>query len=182
MISSLQSVSRKSLTIIGLGNEYLTDDGLGVRVVRDLKKRLDADEAKFEELSIGGIQLLDYLAAAEECIIVDAIVSGSRPAGTLYRFIQSAEREDVHITSSHQIDLSQVLAFGKLMGAQLPKRLTVYGIEADDVTTFNDGCSTQVMNAIPKLVNLICKDIENSEHSPSSSDGEWQILHEIVTN
>jgi hydrogenase maturation protease len=180
--ASGQSSSPESLTIIGLGNEFLADDGVGIRVVRDLKKQLKLDGIVFEELSVGGIQLLDYIVGTEECIIIDAITSGTQPVGTLYRFIQDADHEPVKLTSSHQIDLSQVLALAKLLGAALPKKLTVYGIEAKDVTTFQDNCSNQVSSAIPRLVSLICRDINNDDSASPASVGAWQIIHDIGTN
>ena len=168
----------RPLTIIGLGNELLSDDGLGIRVVRSLRARLRDDRVAFEELSVGGLQLLDYVVGCRQCIIVDAIITGSHPPGTLYRFVQKADRDLVRLTSSHQIDLSQVLALAKLMGADLPEKLTVYGIEAEDVITFRDGCTDHVARAIPRLVDVICLDVEECIAAPSATAGEWQIIHE----
>jgi hydrogenase maturation protease len=172
----------KSLTIIGLGNEFLTDDGVGIRVVRELRNRLLVEGVVFEELSVGGLQLLDHIVGTEECIIIDAITSGVQPAGTLYRFIQDATHEPIKLTSSHQIDLSQVLSLAKLLGAALPKRLTVYGIEANDVTTFQDSCTNQVSSSIPRLVDLICRDINNDASASPACVGAWQIIQDIGTN
>ena len=180
--ASVISPYPKSLTIIGLGNEFLSDDGVGIRVVRELKNRLTLGSAAFEELSVGGLQLLDYLVGTEECVIVDAITSGLQPAGTLYRFIQDADHEPIKLTSSHQIDLSQVLSLAKLLGAALPKRLTVYGIEANDVTTFQDSCTNQVSSAIPRLVDLICRDITHDESASPACVGAWQTIEDVGTN
>jgi hydrogenase maturation protease len=151
---------RKPLTIIGLGNELLSDDGVGIRVVRALKERLHREDAVIEELSVGGLQLLDYIAGYDQCVIVDAMVTGDHPAGTMVRFIQSAAIEPVRPTSSHQIDLGQIVTLGGMLGIDLPTTLIVYGIEAGDVTTFQDGCTEAVAGALPALVEQIRRDLE----------------------
>jgi hydrogenase maturation protease len=112
---------------------------------------------------------------------VDAIISGKQPPGTLYRFVQSPDQEPVKLTSSHQIDLGQVLALAKLLGASLPAKLTVYGIEVSDITTFRDACTEEVSKAIPKLVDLICSDVQQNGMISRVCTGEWQVIDHLVT-
>lgn len=173
---------QRRLTIIGLGNEMLSDDGLGIKVVRELKNRLDDDSVAFEELSVGGLQLFDHLIGTEECIIVDAVKTGMQPAGTMLRIVQTADHEPVKLTSSHQIDLGQILGLARFMGAPLPKRLTVYGIEADDITTFQEQCTAQVSRAIPKLVDAICNDVQTDDAEHAADTDKWHIINDPVTD
>ena len=182
MLIPIQVPQKHHLTIIGLGNEMLSDDGLGIRVVRELKNRLGNRSVAFEELSVGGLQLFDYLAGTEECIIVDAIKTGTQPAGTLLRFVQTADSEPVTLSSSHQIDLGQILGLARFMGASLPKRLTVYGIEADDITTFRESCTEQVSKAIPKLVDAICSDVQTDRAEGTLSTDTWHIINDLATD
>jgi hydrogenase maturation protease len=176
------SKRRTPLTIIGLGNELLSDDGVGIRVVRELKTRLAPGVAAFEELSVGGLELLEYLVGSEQCVIIDALVTGRHPAGTAYRFIQKADRGPVTLTSSHQIDLAQVLSLAAMLGADLPRTLTVYGIEAADVTTFHDACTPAVSQAIPKVVDAVCRDLEGGERELRTRTGEWQIINDVCSD
>lgn len=170
----------KSLTIIGLGNELLSDDGAGIRVVRELKKRLGADAITFHELSVGGLQLLDYIVGHDHCIIVDAVVTGTHPPGTMLRFVQTADSEPVRLSSSHQVDLTQVVSLAQLFGADIPRRLVVYGIEAGDITTFRDGCTEEVSRAIPRLVEAICSDVEEESLACGTPAGAWQLIPDVV--
>jgi hydrogenase maturation protease len=169
-------------TIIGLGNEFLSDDGLGIMVVRDLRKRLPADTATFEELSIGGLELLDYITGYEECVIVDAIATGTRPPGTLYRCVQKDPESTVPMRSSHQIDLMQVVRLAGLLGAAVPRRIVLYGIEAGDVTTFHEGCTADVARAIPRLVHAICMDLQDPCLPSGDSPGTWQVVHHTLSD
>jgi hydrogenase maturation protease len=182
LMNSSPIPAEKPLTVIGLGNEFLCDDGVGIRVVRELRNRMPAGSAIFEELAVGGLQLMDYVAGYRECIIVDAISSGLRPPGTLFRYVQTPDDGPLSLSSSHQVDLGQVLAFAKLMGAALPERLTVYGVEVSDITTFHDGCTEEVAGAIPKLVDCICNDVRQGGMSTTARTGEWQTLDHPVTH
>lgn len=172
---------RKPLTIIGLGNEFLSDDGAGIRAVRELHERLAGESIAFEELAIGGLQLLDYLSDTDECIIIDAVASGAHPAGTLYRYTQEPDTRPIALSSSHQIDLGQVVGLAKILGGELPKRLRVYGVEVNDIVTFHDGCTDPVAAAIPTLVDIICHDLQDDSTNPQACPGEWEIIQELVT-
>ena len=172
--------TRRSLRIIGLGNEYLSDDGVGIQVVRELKHRLTQSDAVFEELSLGGLQLLDYLTGFETCVIIDAMVTGRHPPGTLFRFVQTAYHEPVTLSSSHQIDLGKVLSLAALMGADLPQTLIVYGIEAEDITTFRETCSEEVSRAVPQIVDVIFRDLDRGEQALLTVCGEWQVIHDPI--
>jgi len=166
-------------TVIGLGNEFLSDDGAGIRVVREVKNRLHAGhDIAFEELSLGGLGLLDYVTGYERCIIVDAVVTGVHPAGTLLRLLQTSDSTPVAISSSHQLDLAQVLALAALLGADIPDTVTVYGIEAQDVSTFHEGCTNEITRAIPRLVDAICTDLTVTGTDPPP--GIWQVIGDPV--
>jgi hydrogenase maturation protease len=113
-------------------------------------------------------------------MIIDAIVTGKHPAGTVYRFVQTENDEPVRLSSSHQIDLGQVVALAKLLGADVPQTLTVYAVEAGDVGTFHERCTEAVSNAIPRLVEAVCRDVEEGVQTPGCCPGEWQILYDAV--
>ena len=179
-MSSDQDIAKQSFTIIGLGNEFLSDDGAGIRVVRELRNRMPDAGIVFEELAVGGLQLLDYVVGYKNCIIVDAITSGKHAPGTLFKFIQMPDQEPLSLTSSHQIDLGQVLGLAKLMGTELPETLTVYGVEASDITTFRDACTEEVEKALPLLINCICKDVQEVTRCAQQRAGEWHIIGQPV--
>jgi hydrogenase maturation protease len=180
---------QRTLLVIGLGNELLADDGVGIRVVRELKRRLHSDAITFEELAVGGLQLLDYMAGFKQCILIDAVVTGTHQPGTIYRFIQTPGGESIRLSSSHQVDLSQVLALGKILEADIPDTIIVYGIEAGDTMTFTEQCTHEVSQAIPQLVELICRDIQENksgcknrtvlatESTARDRRGNWEIIN-----
>ncbi len=162
--------------MIGLGNEYLSDDGLGILAVRQVADRLKNSGITFQELSIGGLELLDHLVGYERCVIVDAIASGACPPGTIHRFVRNPGNDAVAISSSHQLDLSQVLTLGRLLGADVPERVTVYGIEAGDITTFRSQPTPEIAKSLPALVDAICADLGGNQPHPPLTADEWQVI------
>jgi hydrogenase maturation protease len=166
--------------VIGLGNEFLADDGVGIRVVRELTRCVSRSDVVFEELSVGGLGLLDYVTGSDECIIIDAVVTGTHHPGTIYRFVQAGDCAPASIRSTHQLDLAQVLSLATLMGADVPRTITVYGIEAEDITTFRETCTDPVSRAIPLVVEILRSHLEGFERGHRTPTGTWEIMNEAV--
>ncbi|MBN2186399.1 MAG: hypothetical protein JW732_02990, partial [Dehalococcoidia bacterium] len=49
---------------------------------------------------------------------------------------------------------------GTKLGLALPKEIIILAIEVADITTFSQGLTPKVKQAIPKLVKLVLRDIE----------------------
>jgi hydrogenase maturation protease len=166
-----------STTVIGLGNELLTDDGLGIVALRKLAERLPDTPVTFQELSLGGLELLDHIVGFDRCIIIDAMATGKMPPGTIVRFTQTPGCQPTPISSSHQIDLNQVLALAQILRVQVPSAVAVYGIEAADITTFRQGLTPAVEQSVPTLVDAICADLNGTDPLSAIEYGRWEILN-----
>lgn len=157
----------KTVTVIGLGNDFVSDDGIGIHAVRALKTKICIgeevfwDDVNIYELSTGGFQLLDYMIDCETCIIIDAVVTGINPPGTIFKQIFRNEERPVRLVCSHQINLSELLGLAEMLKADIPSTTIIYGVEAGDVTTFSTKCTDKVQNSLPRLVDLVFKDIRS---------------------
>lgn len=158
--------------IIGLGNEYISDDGIGIHTIRELKNNIPSNNYKIEELSIGGIELLDHISGYERAIIVDAFITQTQPSGTIYRYIQPATEDGLRLKSSHQIDLPQVLGLARALNIKIPNEIIIFGVEAEDITTFALKCTKAVEAAIPRLVKFICSELKYTNDKLNSKSLE----------
>ena len=70
-----------------------------------------------------------------------------------------------HFSSPHQINLITALELGKMLNLAMPRKITIFAVEAKDITTFSEKCTPEVEQAIPKLVNMVLQEL-NAEHSP----------------
>jgi hydrogenase maturation protease len=140
--------------IIGLGNPILGDDGVGWRVVEEVARQtVDRPEVETDCVSLGGLSLMERLTGYERVVLIDAIYTGSKPVGTVSRFVLS-DLPDLtagHSASAHDTSLRTALNVGRSMDIPLPKdeAVTVIAIEAENVYDFTQELSVAVAAAVP---------------------------------
>jgi hydrogenase maturation protease len=147
--------------IIGLGNPILTDDGVGVKVayaVRDALALAGRNAVTVTEASVGGLRLMEMMEGYHRVILVDAIQTANGQPGTVYRLtlddITSAVPTQ-HSASAHDMNLPTAMEMGRRLGLDLPERVEIFAIEAQDVVTFGEACTPQVAAAIPAATEQV---------------------------
>jgi len=113
--------------VIGVGNPFRCDDGIGPLVAREVKKRVPHLEVM--EASGEGAELMELWAGAETVIVIDAVSSEAKP-GVIYRFEAHREALPAFLFSgsTHRFGVAQAVELARALG-KLPKRVIVYGIE-----------------------------------------------------
>ena len=117
------------VAVVGLGNLILSDEGVGVHVVRRLDESYSfPDDVVLIDGGTSAIDLLDQLVEAEHIIFIDAAQTGGPPGSIVA--LQGARlpvwfRERM---SPHQIGLADLLATLSLMD-HTPESVTLIGIE-----------------------------------------------------
>lgn len=137
-----------SLLVVGLGNPDRGDDSAG---------HLAVSRATVGEriLRRDCADLIDLIESRRDVIIVDAMQSGA-PPGTIKHFVLPGDRlPNGRFVSSHFFGLSETLRLADTLG-QLPKTVTVFGIEAAD-TTLGGQISPEVAEAAEQVSSSIDK-------------------------
>lgn len=163
------SVNNKTL-IIGLGNPILGDDGVGWRVVEEVQKQLTdknsklAPKVEFKFLSLGGLSLMEHMAGFRDVIVVDSIMTGQNPNGTVYSLPLSSlpNFSSGHSTAIHDTSLQTALDVGRQMGMTLPDDVWVVGVEAEYVYDFSEELSPPVSAAVPSAVELVIEVLDKN--------------------
>ena len=152
-----------SVIIIGVGNPVLTDDGVGLEVVRRLAERLkDRPDITTLEWYAGGISLMEAMSGHDWAILIDAIVTEHGKPGTIYSLTPSDLRQSKNIHSTHDASLAVALELGKMLGLPLPRGVKVWAVEAQDVETFNEGLTEAVARAVPAVVGQVLRDLRDT--------------------
>jgi len=152
----IRGIRRCRTLVLGLGNTILSDDGVGIYVVREIGKRVCFPFVSFQEASVGGLELLDLMAGFERVILIDAVLTQRNKAGTLVPM----KVQDVNGGSAmarHQVGLYEALVLGRKLKMNLPARISLYGIEIKDNRTFGESCTADVAAAIPGIVKTIIR-------------------------
>jgi hydrogenase maturation protease len=143
---------RSGVVVIGVGNPWRRDDGVGLVVAEATRRRLghavDVVESDGEPS-----RLIDAWADFDLAVVVDAVCSGAAP-GTVHVWTdEPALARGSRSTGSHSLGLTDAIALGRALH-RLPTRLIVVGVEADE-TTPGHGLSSAVVGAVQEAVDVI---------------------------
>jgi hydrogenase maturation protease len=152
--------------IIGLGNSILSDDGVGIYAAREVGRRLAEASPNagvdIVESEVAGFALMELMAGWKKVILIDSIQFDGLKPGTVIRI----EPEDLHtslrLRSVHDINLPTVLELGRRLGLQMPERLTVFGIQAEDPITFGESLTDAADRGMKEAVDLVLDEIRDS--------------------
>ena len=146
----------KPILILCLGNEVLSDDSFGPTIAKALIQRQREDEwVEVTFAPVAGFSLLDLLNGRKKALIVDSIVTGNAPAGTLHYFPMGDLTPSRNLTTSHQMSLPTAIELGRQVGYRMPEQIDVLAVEVVDVTTLNEEMTDPVKAAIKPAVNRI---------------------------
>ncbi len=147
------------ITVLGVGNLLLSDEGVGVRVVEYLDARYSfPDQVRLVDGGVLGIGLMGLISETDHLIVVDAVMNRNVP-GTLYR-LEGAQvpHRILAKQSMHQMDLPEVLALCKAVGHE-PQTI-VLGVEPQDIHTLATELTPLVAGKIPELAALVTAELE----------------------
>ena len=165
--SSLDNVLYKNeVTILGIGNVILRDEGFGVRVAEYLDKHYEFPESvQIVDGGTLGIELTQYVTGTEKLLVIDSINGGAEP-GTTFRFHNDDVMEHFQDKlSAHEVGIQDVLGLltvtGHKMvtGHKIPD-VVVIGAQPYDVEAgveLSDG----MMELLPQMVEQALSELKN---------------------
>lgn len=109
-------LDKNPVTILGIGNVLLTDEGFGVHFVRWFAGHYrETDDVRMVDGGTLGYGLLDIISSCENLIVIDILKVDDVP-GSLYRF--SKQEMEIHLpppTTAHEVTFSDLLFKLELM-------------------------------------------------------------------
>ncbi len=112
---------KNCVTILGVGNILLADEGFGVHFVKWLAERYQqSDQVRIIDGGTLGYALIDIICSCDHLIVVDVLKAKDRP-GSIYRF--TTKEMQAHMpppTTAHEVAFFDVLFKVELMD-ELPE-------------------------------------------------------------
>lgn len=161
---------RTRALLLGIGNVLLSDDGIGVHVIRslDASRELPAAGADVTVCDGGtlGLELLGQLSDIDALIVVDASEFEAEP-GAVRAFLGADMDAQVggRRRSVHEVALADLLGAAALTGRTPPRRALV-GIQPSS-TDWGLEPTDAVRAAIPQACMTVMRLL-----------GEWQVPHD----
>ena len=143
------------MVVLGVGNELMRDDGVGVHVVRRLA--CEALEPRVEAIEAGTAlaDALDLVPEGAAVVALDA-ASGGGPPGSIYRFglgDLAAERG----VSLHETSLPEAFALAEVAGAKFGE-VVVLGVEPAEVKP-GEGLSPTLEARLPVILEAVRREV-----------------------
>ena len=117
--------------VVGLGNPLRQDEGIGVRILKELEERLAGRQRDVRLMDIGtsGLRIFDAFEGAQSAIIIDCAFMDQQP-GTMLRFTpdEVQSRRNRLSTSPHAGDLLAIVDLARSLGP-CPEEIVLFGIE-----------------------------------------------------
>lgn len=154
--SSIRSARQLApIVVLGLGNDILRDDAVGLRVAAEVARRLgDRPEVEVLQVAEMGLALLDHLEGHRRAVLVDSVQTGSVPPGTVLT-LREADVRTRRGASPHFLGVGETLSFGRWLGLDMPETVDVVAIEVQDPYTLGYGFTPAVEAAIPEAVQRV---------------------------
>lgn len=169
--------SPRHTVVVGLGNEIVGDDGVGIWVARELSQILqERTDVEVVPLPWAGFALLDVLVGRRCAAIVDCLCTGLHPPGTIIHLNEKAVSGSVRLNSFHDIGIFTVLELGRKMGWKMPEVIAIWGIEGAELDRFQERLSPSVAKATNQVVQEVLAFLRNNQeckndHARQSSAG-----------
>ena len=154
------SSDHPQITILGIGNILLTDEGFGVRVIEKLFDEYEfPDNVAVVEGGVLGIHLLGTLSKTDHLIVVDA-VKNKQPPGTLYRMEKEELPERIVMKNSlHQTDFLETLTLCEMID-KAPQTIVVLGAEPEDIVTHSVELTPVVAGQVDETVARVLGELD----------------------
>lgn len=149
----------KGTVVVGLGNTYRRDDGVGV-----------AAAAALDELALPGVDvvigiaesvgLLEAWSGATFAVLIDAAVTPGLSPGRVRRWGADELVVADGWTSSHTLDLARTYALGQALN-QVPDTLVLFTVQTVD-TGYGIGLTPPVAAAVPNVLDAVVAEIHSA--------------------
>lgn len=154
--------------VLGVGNILLSDEGLGVRAVEELRRSYRfPEDVELMDGGTLGIDLLYFMEGFDRLLLVDAVLGGS-PPGTLFKLkgeeVKAYFRRKV---SAHELGIQEVLGIAEILGKK-PEEIVLIGMEPESLDISLE-LSPTIKARFPYLIQEVLKQLE-----------EWGVRYDRV--
>jgi hydrogenase maturation protease len=144
-----------TIAIVGLGNPFYGDDGVGPLVAQRLYEIL-CHKADFVLLEPGasGFRLAERLVGYQRVVIIDAFTNSPLEVGTVNR-VAILNSPGCSLLTLHTVGFHDGLALARMVGLEVPRSIVLYGIVIREPGCFSETLSAELTAKLPQIVEAI---------------------------
>jgi hydrogenase maturation protease len=148
----------KSVSVIGIGNSIMGDDGVGIHAVLKLREMGLPAAVEVFDAGTDAFYALGAMEGKDKAIILDACKGDNAP-GTIYRFICDplhGKWEPAFGLSMHGMNFMDIMITSEAF--KLPPEIVLLGVEPEMID-WSTELSPKVKAVLPMLIEMVLREL-----------------------
>ena len=137
---------KRPTLILGLGNDLLGDDGVGLKAARRVAGQC-GDTADLAETCVATIDLLPILSGYRHVVVLDAFLSDDLPPGSTIQARPDDLPKGFGFRSFHTLSFREMLRLGVEFDLPMPDDISIHGLVVKEPYTFGERFTEEVEEA-----------------------------------
>jgi hydrogenase maturation protease len=151
----------EKILVLGIGNDILRDDGIGPRLVKDLRNMDHPGNLRFETCAMGGLEVLELIRDYHTVLIIDAIKTENGEPGEVYYFKPSDFRETLHLSNLHDVNFITAIELGRRIKLNIPENIHIVAVEILEDMEFGRTLSPELEIKYPEILEEVCRQLQS---------------------
>ena len=159
MLMKKAGKSHRNIMIVGVGNRFLGDEGVGLHIIDELSRIPMPPYVNIIDCGCDLLGLMAYINEPARILVVDAVCAGGEP-GEIYSFDYSRlASAKIEMGSAHQVKTVDALRLLKLVYPALAEsEIVVIGVEPKAMELSSD-LSKEVSESIVEVTRSVLQEI-----------------------
>lgn len=147
------------ITILGIGNTLMGDDGVGVVVVKDLLAEISEPDINVVIGETAGMGLIKHFRDSDVVIVIDAVNAGAEP-GAIFKFNpDEAGILGLRSNNIHGMGVPYLVTNARLVGAN--PEVIIFGVQVGDVRPRDGVLTPPVAAAVNRVRKLVLQELQS---------------------
>ena len=117
----MESLFVSEITVLGIGNTILSDEGFGVHVVEFLRKNYKfPDNVQLIDGGTLGVELMHFIIGTSKLLIIDSIDGGCEAGKFFHLRGDEILKHFTQKVSAHEIGIQDILTMLEITGKKIP--------------------------------------------------------------
>ncbi len=148
----MESLYVSEITVLGIGNTILSDEGFGVRVVEYLQKNFTFPEnVSLIDGGTLGVELEHFIIGTKKLLIIDSIDGGAETGKTFHLRGEEILNHFTQKISAHEIGIQDILTMLEITGKKIPV------VELLGVQPYSLDAGVELTEPMKKLVPIFAE-------------------------
>lgn len=150
--------------VLGCGNYFGGDDSIGLIAVKLLLEKGLPERYDVRLTQAPMDDLLAFTDRYDRIFLIDAMVSGNHPPGTVRKLDEEQlPRANFRTFSGHTLSLAEAMDYIRQVEQELRLKLVVLGIEIKNPQPFSTSLSEELSSQLPKILKNLTRELIEPE-------------------